>query len=412
MEIKERHFRLVDDTGMEKVATQEANRKAFKEFHTKNHNRLLEGLSKAYKIPVEDMKKIVDMKRDGFSVKQFREASYALAQRFGLMEAQGETVFGQLLRAGVQNVFNDIYQQVEVTYDAVVRMTQSNKRQEFYAPLERVGFPKTVPKQGEFPETDFKGLDNELVNVKYGMILAIERELLDDDQTGQIVDRAGQMGENARIHEEAIVWGLLSGQTGLSFDGEAIPSSKTFSTPYVNGVPGTSGGLYGSGRGVNALGGTGYSAGRLSQSTIISAWLLAKKMLDQSGRPMQVLPTSLGVSPQDVFFATVLLQSDYNPSVPSSSAGATGSYFSVNPLKNLSAIVATRFLPDYSALLMQAQKGFAFQRRDPTEVIQENPQSGPGFSQEIFRYKERSRWVADWIDPRFTISLNPSLSPT
>lgn len=408
-----RNWKLVDDTGVEKIALQEANRKAFKESHTKNHAKLLEGLSKAYKIPMEDMKKIVDFKRDGFSIKAFREASYALAQRFSLFEAQGETVFGQLLRAGVQNTFNDIYQAVEVTYDAVVRQTQSNKRQEFYSPLERVGFPKTVPKQGEFPETDFKGLDNELINVKYGMILAIERELLDDDQTGQIVERAGQMGENARIHEEALVWGNISGQSSLSFDGEAIPASKTFPTPYVNGVPGTSGGLHGSGRGVNALGGSGYAAGRISQSTLVSAWILAKKMFDQSGRPLLVMPTTLAVTPQDVFLATVLLNSEYNPSSSSTQTadiGKTGSIMSVNPLKNLTALVATRFMPDYSAILMQAQKGYAFQRRDPTEVIQENPQSGPGFSQEIFRYKERSRWVSDWIDPKFSISINPSLS--
>lgn len=404
------NIKYIDESGLEKTKLQESSRKAFKEFHEANRKKIL--TETGARLNLAEIEKVVDMRNGNFSVKAFREASYALSHR--LREAQSELTFGQLLRAGILNVFNDIYQAVEVTYDAVVRQAQSNKRQEFYSPLERVGFPKLTERGDQFPETDFKGLDIEVKNDKYGMIMAVERELLDDDQTGQIVQRAGQMGENARIHEEAIVWGSLAGTAG-SFDGEAIPASVTYPTPYVSGVPGVSGGLHGQGRGVNALGGTGYAAARVSQSTIQLAWILAKKMLDQSGRPMLVMPSILSVSPQDVFFAETLLNSDYNPSKASTASGddgKVGGNFAINPIKNLVGVVATRFLPDYAALLHDAGKGFVFQRRDATEVVQENPQSGPAFSQEIFRYKERSRWKADFIDPKFIINLNPSYSPS
>lgn len=353
---------------------------------------------------IKDWKAVLNMQREDFSIKKFREGSYAAAQRFSTQEAQAELAFGQLLRAGVQTTFNDIYQAVEVTYPAVVREAGSNKRQEFYSPLERIGFPKKVAAQGSFPETNFKGLDLELVNSKYGMIVAFEKELADDDQTGQIVSRAGQMGENARIHEEAYVWARLGNDTGASLDGEALPVSATYGTVY------SSAGIHTGGYGKNAT-----AAGRLSATQIQNGWILAKKMLDQSGRPMVVMPKILAVSPQDIFYAETLMNSELNPSKASTATGDDGKMFgnmTINPIKNLTAVVSTRFLHDYAALLIDAGKGFVFQRRDPQEVVQENPQSGPAFSQEVFRYKTRSRWEADFIDPKFIINLNTSFSST
>lgn len=394
---------LVDDNGSARTKLQEENRKKFREYHQGHVTKVMEAMGKAYGL--KDPKKALAISDDNFSIKEFRKAAYATAMR--LREAQSETAFGQLLRAGILNEFNNIYQAVEVTYDAVVRQTQSNKRQEFYAPLERVGFPKLTQAGEPFVATNFKGVDKEIINKKYGMILDIERELVDDDQTGQIIQRAQQMGENARIHEEAYVWQRLSGVAG-TFDGEAIPASVTYPTPYAVGVVGTSGGIHGNGNGVNAT-----ASHRISQSQVQAGWILSKKMLDQSGRPMVVTPKTIAVSPQDIFFAQVLFNSVQSPSKVSSQSaedGQVGGIMGVNPIQNLVAVIATRFLPDYGCLLIDPAKGFAFQRRDPTEVIQENPQSGPAFSQEVFRYKERSRWEADFIDPKFIINLNLTLA--
>lgn len=389
-------MKFVDESGTQKTALQEQNEKEFKAFQTSETERKLVETARTYGI--NDWKKIFDFKRRDFSAKMFRESAYKVAS---LREAHAELALGQLLRAGVMNTFNDMYQAVEVTYTSAVREVSSNKRQEFYAPIERIGFPKRVERQGPFPETSFKGLDIELINVKYGMMFAVERELLDDDQTGQIVQRAAQMGENFRIFEEAYVWARMVNDTSASLDGEPLPVSATYATPY------STTGIHGTGKGVNAL-----SSGRLSQSQIQAGWILAKKMLDQSGRPMVVTPKVLAVSPQDVFFAEVLMNSTMNPSMSSTATadiGKTGSINSINPIKSLVGIVSSRFIKDYGTLLIDP-KGFAFQRRDATEVIQENPQSGPAFSQEVFRYKARARWEADFIDPKFIINLNPSFS--
>lgn len=340
-----------------------------------------------------------------FSIKKFREGAYkAIARRS--TEAQAELQWGQLLRAGVMNTFNDLFQATEVVYPALVRETGSNKRQEFYAPTERIGFPKKVPTAGPFPESNFLGLDIELVNQKTGMIFSFERELMDDDMTGQIVQRASQLGENARIYEEYYVMARLF-NFAFSFDGETLTASQTYSGSNGTFPCFSTTGIYGTGKGINQV-----ANGRFSQQKMQDAWILSKKMVDQSGRPISVTPKVLAISPQDIFLAKVILESAYNPSMSSTATadiGKAGGIGSINPVQNLTSVVSSRAIPDYMALLLEP-KGFNFQRRDPTEVVQENPQSGPAFSQEVFRYKERARWEADYISPVFGILINANQS--
>jgi hypothetical protein len=47
------------------------------------------------------------------------------------------------------------------------------------------------------------------------------------------------------------------------------------------------------------------------------------------------------------------------------------------------------------------KRGFVFQRRDPMEVVQENAQSGDSFRMEVYAFRARERFEADWIEPRF-----------
>jgi hypothetical protein len=64
-------------------------------------------------------------------------------------------------------------------------------------------------------------------------------------------------------------------------------------------------------------------------------------------------------------------------------------------------LVISRFLPRKAWALGEAGKGIVFQRRDPLEVVQENPMSGMAYSNDIYSFRSRARWEPDWIDPRF-----------
>ena len=62
--------------------------------------------------------------------------------------------------------------------------------------------PEDVEEGGHFDESRTVGLDATLRNKKVGRMLSIPRELVDDDQTGQIRDRSSKLGERMRYKEE------------------------------------------------------------------------------------------------------------------------------------------------------------------------------------------------------------------
>jgi hypothetical protein len=64
-----------------------------------------------------------------------------------------------------------------------------------------------------------------LKNLKFGRMLNVERELVDDDQTGQIVQRATTMGENVRLFEEQLVMNALLAATYTTAIGNAPASN-------------------------------------------------------------------------------------------------------------------------------------------------------------------------------------------
>jgi hypothetical protein len=122
-----------------------------------------------------------------------------------LREANSSTGFTQLLRAGVLNFMFDAYSRPQVVYPDLVREVNSDKAEELYAPLYGSEFPKLVKPGQSFEDSRLTGLDVRLKNLKFGRILSVEVELEEDDQTGQVVQRAMTMGENVRQFEEQLV---------------------------------------------------------------------------------------------------------------------------------------------------------------------------------------------------------------
>lgn len=332
-----------------------------------------------------------------FSFKKLREACIEAERSGELKEAIAETAFGQLLRAGIQLIANNWYNVVPVIYPGIVQEVSSDKRQEWYAPLYRPQLPKFVPNGGTFEESRIMGVDRELVNVKYGRIESFEKELFDDDQTGQIRQRAGYMGENMKILEEIYVSGRLTGAQ-LVFGDVTIPASN-YTTVDTTGA---TRGLYST-----QVGNRPGTFHTLGQTYIEEADVALTNMLDPLGNRIMVLPNTLVVATDLKFTAAKLINSSLQPSVPNVSApGATGWTETINPLQGLYKLQVARFLPAKSWYLMEAKKGLIFQRRDPLEVIQELPASGQAFEQDAYRFRTRARFECDWIECRFCFQGN------
>jgi hypothetical protein len=304
-----------------------------------------------------------------------------------LREANAESAFPQLLRAGVQNFMFDAYQQVGVIYPDLVRTVNSNKFEELYAPMYGAENPKQVNPGQRFEDSRVQGIDVRVRSIKFGRILSVERELVDDDQTGQIQQRASMLGERIRIVEE---------QTVLN----ALFTAANYTT---------------------AIGNLAGTPAKLAQPGLEAADIALEGMKDPLGNFILVQPDTLVCAPGDKFNAAKLLQSALQPSVPgasgqtanTASSGGTGWTMTTNPLQGLYALKVSRYVPaaglngtDPSWVLMQSKTSLVFQDRDALEVAQENNQAGESFDHDEYRYRVRRRFNAAMIESRYAFRGN------
>lgn len=381
---------------------QEASLMSTYEAQERQQNSFIEAIRNSYGVDLlaeKNGKKTFDFESPYFSWKNYREAAYKVAHR-KMQEAQAENTFGQLLRAGINMVANNWYLLVETSKEQVGAMTVTTKAVEPYAPLHRGGVPRRVMRGTVFPEVRVMGLDIQIMNEKFGAIEAFERELFDDDQTGQIAQRAKDMGANMAILEDAWFFQRFIGTAG-SYGGDVIPASQTKPSNEAT-WPFTSSGLVGGG--INRPSSYGTFSSGLVQAADIGLF----NMLDLLGNKMVVNPNTLVTGSDNRFTSRTLLNSQWYPSTAAMVAGGSGggatnlgTTFAQNVLQGAYNLVSNRFFPNKAWALGEAGKGIVFQRRDPLEIIQENPQSGMAFSQDVFRFRSRSRWEPDWVDPRF-----------
>jgi phage major head subunit gpT-like protein len=325
-------------------------------------------------------------------------------------EADSSSNFVQVLRAGVQTIVNSMYMTVPTTYESWTTTVNSKKQTELYAPLHGVSFLREVGAQEIYGESRAAGLDIKLINRKYGTLFAVEKELLEDDQTGQFAQQAGLLGEYARLAMECICYAKLAGKfTGgvlANYAGLSIPNTETQPASEAN-YPFTSSSAPFVGGGSNRP----VSFGTLTQPNIQAGYIGLMNQLNLLGIKMQVDPQTIVIGPKYRFDLAVLLNSSFYPSQVSTSAGTTGSAFAVNPIESIAKAVISRFMFDNLGsvnnnssawYIMDANKPFfVSQLRNAAEVTQEAPNAGQSFDRDIIRFKVSMRGNADYIDPRF-----------
>lgn len=320
-----------------------------------------------------------------------------------LREADAASAYTQFLRAGVQSITNAMYEATKTTFEDWVTTVQSTKDTELYAPLHGVTFPRQVGPSERYPELSSAALDIKLQNRKFGSIYAIQRELLEDDQTGQFQKQASIMGEYMKLVMEVWVYGKLASITaGSTYQDLKIPKSET--QPSNESVYPWSTALVGGGA-------TRPSAfGAFNQANIQQSIYALQGQKNLLGIIMQVNPSRLIISPKNEFDAAVLLNSAYYPS-GAAAAGSTGGAFSINPIKGIADLTVVRYLFDNLGVVNTQSKAwymvddskpwFVLQVRESVTVEQENPTAGSSFELDEYRFKTRGRFNADFIDPRF-----------
>ncbi len=322
-----------------------------------------------------------------------------------LQEADSSSAFTQFLRAGVQNISNAKYEATATSYEDWVTVVQSSKDTELYAPNHGVAFPRQVGPSQLYPEVGAAALDIQLKNHKFGAIFALEKELLDDDQTGSFQRQAGLLGEYMKILSEVLCYGKLASVSGMQYIDYSIPTTET-KPSYETNYPWapSSGPLRGGGVTRPA------SYGVLTQTNIQNGLVGLMNQKNLQGIKMQVSPTRLIVGPQQQYDASVLLNSAFYPS-GAAAAGNVGGAFAINPIKGVLDLTVSRFVfkndgsvaGDSKAwyIVDDSKPWFILQMREAVSVEQEAVNAGEAFNRDIYRFKARSRMNADFIDPRF-----------
>jgi hypothetical protein len=355
---------------------------------------LRESMKRKFKLDIFDDKT--------FPVREWNFSWKKLAAK--LEEADSSSSFTQFLRAGIQNITNAMYESVQTTYEDWVTVVASNKDTELYAPNHGVAFPRQIGPQTPYPEVGVAALDLQLKNRKHGSIYGVERELLEDDQTGSFQRQAGMLGEYLRLLCEVLCYGKLASVSGMKYIDYEIPVSETKPSGEAN-YPWTLAAAPLIGGGV-----TKATPAALSQSNVQNGIIALMNQKNLQGIKMQVSPNRLLIGPRLSFDAAVLIHSSYYPS-GAAAAGNVGGAFAINPLKSMLDITVSRFMfkndgtvnGDSTAwyIVDDSKPFFVMQMREAATVVQEAPNSGESFNRDIYRFKASSRQNADFIDPRF-----------
>jgi phage major head subunit gpT-like protein len=382
--------------------SKEENLEVLKEclYKTQEFETLRESISARFGFDILDAEKFPVHKRN-FSWK-------AVEKKLAMREADSSSSFAQVLRAGIQLIVNQMYETVPTTFEDWTHVIQSNKSEELYAPLHGIGFPSEVAKQEAYEEVSAAGLDIKLKNRKYGEMFAVEKELLEDDQTGQFKQQVGLMAKYLKQVIEVLAYGKLASVNNMKYGNLKVRKSETKPDDEAN-YPYSASGFIGGGK--NRF----VTHQALSQPAIQDAIIALMNMTNKLGLKMGVDPRRIIVSPRYRFDIAVLLNSSYYPSGAAPS-GQVGGAFAINPLQSALVPTISRFVFDHTGKVDGNSKAwyivddsapfFVVQIREAAHVEQEATNAGQSFERDIIRFKAYTRCNADFIDPRFCFQGN------
>lgn len=353
----------------------------------------------------------LDFNSSKFSFKELRR--FAVKQYRALNEANAPQAFGQLFRVGVQTIANAWYLRRPVSWPQYMQEYASRNRQEFHAPLFGSALPTLTGPGEPYSESRVIGQDIEVINHKFMGGESFDRELFDDDQTGQIRVRAQHLGEAQKALEEVYAAQRVTGVAGTIANVKVAASryktqnadGAAISTVFSDTIYST------------ALGGNRKPNGAFHQLDVPSIKAARAQLLnavDPNNVRLLSDPRTLLISPMDVDVAAILAHSAYYPAVQglagttasTAASGALAAPFAQNPFVGMLNPVVNVYLAPWSWYLGDSSKGMVFQRRDPMEVVQEVPNSGNSFNFDTIRFRSRARWEQEWLEARFWFQGN------
>lgn len=274
---------------------------------------------------------------------------------------------GRLLDAGVKTLFYKTYEAAPAQYEDIVTVVPSNTNSEDYSwlgalPTMREWTDERIPRG--LIEHEFT-----ITNKDWEVTIAVDRNVIEDDQYGQLKARISAMAEEARRHIDELVFELLaSGFSSECYDGQYF-----FDADHPDGSGGNQ-----SNKGTDALSATAYGAARAAMM----------KFTDDQGRVMGVVPDTIVVPPELEETARQVLNSDFYPE--------TGYEHIGNPWKGSGRLVVSPYLVDaddwFLLCTARAVRPLVLQMRREVTFNALEGQSEGGFMRKRYLYGADARY--------------------
>jgi len=301
-----------------------------------------------------------------------------------IKEAATRNEFYNFLTVGLKSLLFNAYRNTKVTYPQLVTFEQSIKDKEGYPALGMPGLPSKVLEGQPYSAKNLPKEDTvEITNYKFGEIIEITEELIDDDQTGKIKSLPQGLGKAHAKFEDKSTYSIIT------TNGTAYDSQNLFSMSH----PGYTGG--------GAIAGNDniYTSVTMSANALaivigkIARWTghTSEDILDVTAVNL-VVPENLRQT------ANVLTRSDFIPY--GYAAGPYGPAATNAPGKNIIkdlglGTIGSPRLDSTSTLDWYVFTDFPmiiFQWRQKLRVLAEDPTAGERFERDVMRWKSKVRF--------------------
>ncbi len=290
-----------------------------------------------------------------------------------------------LLASGIRGEFFQKYEALTTYYQELAMRLASTKDQETYKWL------GAGPRMREFGSGRVsQGMRTESYNVenaKYEATLEVDRDEISDDQTGQIMLRAGEMGSDAAAHKDKLIGFLIN--NGHSAGYHAYDGKPFFSTTHESGDSGQQSNNLTLDIDAIMPAGTPNTPDNVDVPTMrqgiqkAAGQLLSLK--DDKGEPMAMDWKGLAVLVHPLQALTA---------VSAMTAAVLGN--NSNTLQNFAKVIPYPWLTDQSAIVVcktdRPLKPFIFQDRESIEFNSLTDDSEGGFIREKYLFGVRARY--------------------
>lgn len=315
-----------------------------------------------------------------------------------IKEASTRPEFYRLLDSGLKMSMFGAYKQTPSTYEQIVDFETSTKDKEAYPSLGNLDLPEKVREGEPFPRKGIPKHDYvEVTNFKYGKIIEITKELIDDDQTKRIKQLPTERGQSHKKKEDKTVYSIINGSPVL------YDSQSFFSLNH----PGYAGG--------GAIGANDniYTSVTLSANALaVAISMIALWTGFTSEDILDVQPKFILTPARLRYTANLLTQSDFMPygyaAATLGPAATTGQ--GKNVLKDLNLGVLTSPRLDGTSVgdwfIRTSMRGFIFQIREALELYAAQPNTGAWFERDVLQWKDRKRWGTKVINWRTMLKVS------